>query len=48
LCRGENLVIIGKSGTGKSVLIKCLVRLIEPEEGKMEVLGRNIASLRGT
>jgi phospholipid/cholesterol/gamma-HCH transport system ATP-binding protein len=44
--RGENLVIIGKSGTGKSVLIKCLVRLIEPEAGKMEILGRDIASLK--
>jgi phospholipid/cholesterol/gamma-HCH transport system ATP-binding protein len=47
LCRGENLVIIGKSGTGKSVLIKCLVRLIEPEEGSVKILGTKINDLRG-
>ncbi len=33
LYEGENLVILGKSGSGKSVLIKCLVGLIQPEEG---------------
>jgi phospholipid/cholesterol/gamma-HCH transport system ATP-binding protein len=33
--RGENLVVFGKSGSGKSVLIKCLVGLIEPDDGKV-------------
>jgi len=46
LCEGENLVIIGKSGTGKSVLIKCLVRLIEPDEGSMNILGKDIIGLK--
>jgi phospholipid/cholesterol/gamma-HCH transport system ATP-binding protein len=34
--KGENLVIFGKSGSGKSVLIKCLVGLIEPDAGKID------------
>jgi phospholipid/cholesterol/gamma-HCH transport system ATP-binding protein len=45
LYQGENLVIIGKSGTGKSVLIKCLVRLIEPDAGTIRVLGSEINRL---
>jgi phospholipid/cholesterol/gamma-HCH transport system ATP-binding protein len=44
--KGENLVVLGKSGSGKSVLIKCLVGLINPDEGKMIVLGENIADLK--
>jgi len=45
LAKGENLVVLGKSGSGKSVLIKCLVRLIEPDKGKMMVLGENCSEL---
>lgn len=45
LNKGENLVILGKSGTGKSVLIKCVVGLIEPDEGEMKALGKNILEL---
>ena len=41
----ENVVIVGKSGSGKSVLIKCLVRLIDIDEGTVEVLGRSIPDL---
>ena len=41
----ENLVILGKSGSGKSVLIKCLVRLIEVDKGTVKVLGRSIPHL---
>jgi phospholipid/cholesterol/gamma-HCH transport system ATP-binding protein len=44
--KGENLVVFGKSGSGKSVLIKCLVGLIEPDEGKVILLGENIAELK--
>ena len=44
--KGENLVIMGKSGSGKSVLIKCLVGLIEPDEGKVVLLGKNISDLQ--
>jgi phospholipid/cholesterol/gamma-HCH transport system ATP-binding protein len=44
--KGENLIVFGKSGSGKSVLIKCLVGLIEPDEGKVILLGRNISELK--
>jgi phospholipid/cholesterol/gamma-HCH transport system ATP-binding protein len=43
--KGENLVVLGKSGSGKSVLIKCLVGLIEPDDGKVILLGKNIEEL---
>ena len=42
LQRGENLGVVGKSGIGKSVLIKCIVRLIEPDFGEVNVLGTNV------
>ncbi len=45
LAKGENLVILGKSGTGKSVLIKCIVGLIMPDEGKLTALQKNILEL---
>lgn len=46
IAKGENLVVFGKSGSGKSVLIKCLVGLIEPDEGKVIVLGKDISNLK--
>lgn len=42
---GENVVVLGKSGSGKSVLIKCIVSLIEPDEGSIKVLDKNISGL---
>jgi phospholipid/cholesterol/gamma-HCH transport system ATP-binding protein len=39
---GENLAILGKSGSGKSVLIKCIIRLIESDQGSIAVLNENI------
>lgn len=42
LYKGENLVVLGKSGTGKSVLIKCLVGLIIPDAGELNILGTHI------
>jgi len=42
---GENLVIIGKSGSGKSVLIKCMVGLLAPDSGEVTILGKDITSL---
>lgn len=41
----ENLVILGKSGAGKSVLIKCLVGLIRPDSGRITILGKDITQL---
>lgn len=45
LHEGENLVVMGKSGSGKSVMIKCLVGLVEPDDGLVEVLGSEISTL---
>ncbi|MDH3649622.1 MAG: ATP-binding cassette domain-containing protein [Saprospiraceae bacterium] len=41
----ENLVIVGKSGSGKSVLIKCMVRLLLPDEGELFVLDQSVPDL---
>jgi phospholipid/cholesterol/gamma-HCH transport system ATP-binding protein len=41
----ENLVVLGKSGSGKSVLIKCIVRLLDPDSGTIDLLGHRIGSL---
>jgi phospholipid/cholesterol/gamma-HCH transport system ATP-binding protein len=45
LLRGENIAVLGKSGTGKSVMIKCIVRLIEADAGEIRVMGQNISEL---
>ena len=45
LDEGENLVIMGKSGSGKSVMIKCLIGLEEPDSGTITVMGKNINQL---
>ncbi|MBS4061104.1 MAG: ATP-binding cassette domain-containing protein [Bacteroidetes bacterium] len=45
LYKGENLVVLGKSGTGKSVLIKCIVRLLDPDSGTIEVLGQEVSTM---
>ncbi len=45
LYEGENLVVMGKSGSGKSVMIKCLVGLMQPDSGYIEVLGKEIKNL---
>ncbi len=42
---GENLVVLGKSGSGKSVLIKCIVRLLNYDNGTINVLGENVSKL---
>ncbi len=43
--RGENVVVLGKSGCGKSVLIKCIVGLLNYDGGEIKVLGQEISSL---
>jgi phospholipid/cholesterol/gamma-HCH transport system ATP-binding protein len=43
--KGENLVVLGKSGSGKSVTIKCLVGLEWPNEGQLELFGKDISCL---
>ncbi|MTH15957.1 ATP-binding cassette domain-containing protein [Flavobacterium sp. LC2016-01] len=43
--KGEDLVILGRSGSGKSVTIKCIVGLIEPDKGEIKVFDENILDL---
>lgn len=43
--KGENLVVCGKSGSGKSVLIKCLVGLVTPDAGDITLLGQDLTAL---
>lgn len=45
LYRGESLVVLGRSGSGKSVLIKCIIGLIRPDRGKIKVLGENVLTI---
>jgi phospholipid/cholesterol/gamma-HCH transport system ATP-binding protein len=45
LSRGENLVILGKSGSGKSVLIKCIINLMSADNGAIKVLDEDISEL---
>lgn len=42
---GENIVVLGKSGSGKSVLIKCIIGLLEPDQGIIEVFGNNVLQM---
>src|SRR5690349_4785979 len=42
LFQGENLVVLGRSGTGKSVLIKIISGLLQADKGNIEVLGQDI------
>jgi phospholipid/cholesterol/gamma-HCH transport system ATP-binding protein len=44
--KGENLVVLGKSGTGKSVLIKCIAGLVEADEGKLAIFGKDVSELK--
>ncbi len=44
---GESMVIIGGSGTGKSVMLKCILGLLRPDRGSIRVDGREVTDLRG-
>ncbi len=45
LYEGENLVIMGKSGSGKSVMIKCLVGLLQADSGSIKIMGQEINTI---
>lgn len=45
LFEGENLVIMGKSGSGKSVMVKCIVGLIQPDSGSIRVKDHDITTM---
>ncbi len=46
LYQGENLVVLGRSGSGKSVLIKLISGLLQPDKGSIEVLGYDVVNIR--
>ena len=48
LFEGENLVIMGKSGSGKSVMVKCLVGLIQPDSGSITIKDQDITTMGQT
>src|ERR1700749_1211765 len=43
--QGENVVVLGRSGTGKSVLIKIIAGLLKPDRGSVNVLGNDVAQI---
>ena len=45
VANGESLVVIGGSGTGKSVLLKCILGILEPDSGSIEVDGSEVTGL---
>jgi phospholipid/cholesterol/gamma-HCH transport system ATP-binding protein len=45
LYKEENIVVLGKSGSGKSVLIKIIIGLMKPDKGTVEVLGKEVHKL---
>jgi phospholipid/cholesterol/gamma-HCH transport system ATP-binding protein len=45
LYQGENLVVLGRSGSGKSVLIKLVSGLLRPDKGTIEVLGQDVTAI---
>jgi phospholipid/cholesterol/gamma-HCH transport system ATP-binding protein len=46
LGKGESVVVLGKSGSGKSVLIKCIIGLMIPDKGTIELFDKNIPDIR--
>ena len=43
--QGENLVVFGQSGTGKSVLLKCIIGLLKPDKGNVFIKGKDVTEL---
>lgn len=46
LKKGENIVVLGRSGQGKSVMIKCIVGMILPDEGSLKVFGTEVCDMK--
>ena len=46
--KGHSLVVIGGSGTGKSVMLKCILGLLQPDSGSIRIAGEEVVGLRGT
>ena len=46
VARGENFVVFGQSGTGKSVLLKCIIGLMKPEAGKIFINDQNVIEIK--
>jgi len=42
---GQNMVVMGKSGIGKTILIKCIIGLVKPDGGTLRVFGQDISKL---
>jgi len=45
--KGENVVVLGKSGSGKSVLIKCIIGLLQADAGSIQVLNEEVTTIDG-
>lgn len=45
--RGTSIALLGHNGSGKSTLLRCLVRLIDPEQGNVQLLGHNVTKIDG-
>ena len=45
VAEGESLVVIGGSGTGKSVLLKCILGILQPDRGSIEIDGEDVVGL---
>lgn len=43
--KGKTVVTLGKSGTGKSVMLKCIVGLLKPDKGRIKVLGKEVTGI---
>jgi phospholipid/cholesterol/gamma-HCH transport system ATP-binding protein len=45
--KGKSLVVIGGSGTGKSVMLKCILGILQPDSGSIKIAGQEVVGLRG-
>lgn len=45
VAEAENMIVFGRSGTGKSVLLKCMIRLMEPDAGNIIISGKDVLTL---